>query len=287
MDGKKRRFVKTLGTSIVIVGAGIAGIPLGCKPGRPNEVDGGFYDIERLDPDTFKDLSEEETRALLDQIREAQEQDLDFIDSGADSAGLDSSGNDASEVSDSGGEKPRVPPGQAVLEAIPVLGQNPTPRSLENWRFHVRGEVQQELELSWNEFNQLQFIDQVSDLHCVTGWTVLDTQWRGVRVKHLLQLAGLTGKSNFVVFDCEHEYTTSIPISEAQKNNVLIGTELFGQALPQKYGGPARGLVPDKYLYKSGKWVMGLRVLESDELGFWETKGYSNTADPWTEDRYA
>ncbi|MBM4371657.1 MAG: molybdopterin-dependent oxidoreductase, partial [Deltaproteobacteria bacterium] len=140
---------------------------------------------------------------------------------------------------------------------------------------------------TWEEFQKLPAVDQVIDFHCVTGWTVLNLPTRGVPVKSLLALAQPTAAAGFVVFDCEHGYTTNIDLAEAMKDNVHIELFLWGAPLPDKYGGPARGRVPDRYGYKSGKWVTGLRVLAADEPGFWETKGYSNTADPWTEDRYA
>ena len=182
---------------------------------------------------------------------------------------------------------PRLPPGQHLVETQPVLGSNPDPRSIESWTFYVKGEVEQELEFTWAEFNELDSIEQVSDFHCVTTWSMFDIPWGGVRVSTLLAIAGLTDKARHVVFDCEQGYTTNMDLEEVLKDNVLIATRRFGEDLPAKYGGPARGLIPDRYGYKSGKWVIGLRVLAVDEPGYWETKGYSNTALPWEEDRYS
>ena len=125
------------------------------------------------------------------------------------------------------------------------------------------------------------------DVHCVTRWSVLDVPWKGVLLSNLLALARPKKAAQFLVFDCEQGYSTNISLTEAAKNNVMLANELFGEALPHQHGGSARGLVPDLYFYKSGKWLTGLRILAKDEPGFWETRGYSNTADPWKEDRYS
>jgi DMSO/TMAO reductase YedYZ molybdopterin-dependent catalytic subunit len=63
-------------------------------------------------------------------------------------------------------------------------------------------------------------------------------------------------------------------------------TEWEGKPLPREHGGPARMLVPHLYFWKSAKWVEGLRVMDHDEPGFWESNGYHNRGDPWKEQRY-
>jgi DMSO/TMAO reductase YedYZ molybdopterin-dependent catalytic subunit len=68
---------------------------------------------------------------------------------------------------------------------------------------------------------------------------------------------------------------------------VILAYELHDKPLPAEHGGPLRLVVPKKYAYKSAKWVRRLRFTRDQELGFWETRGYSNTADPWKEERYA
>jgi DMSO/TMAO reductase YedYZ molybdopterin-dependent catalytic subunit len=49
---------------------------------------------------------------------------------------------------------------------------------------------------------------------------------------------------------------------------------------------PGRMVVPKLYFYKSAKWLNGLEFLREDRPGFWESNGYSNSADPWKEERY-
>jgi DMSO/TMAO reductase YedYZ molybdopterin-dependent catalytic subunit len=45
--------------------------------------------------------------------------------------------------------------------------------------------------------------------------------------------------------------------------------------------------VPHLYFWKSAKWVAGLRFMEKDQRGFWESAGYNNHGDPWKEERYS
>ena len=76
-----------------------------------------------------------------------------------------------------------------------------------------------------------------------------------------------------------------MPISETQKENVILAHSFFGKKLPQEHGAPVRVLIPDRYLYKSAKWLEAIKVTSQDEPGFWETQG-CNSADPWKEERY-
>ncbi len=258
MEQSKRRFLKFMGKGFVVLGSGLIGLPLGACSSDP-----AYEDLQDLGPDLLTDARVEEMTAAEVEAFVAE------VDAAAGDVG------------------PRLPPGQHLVETQPVLGSNPDPRSIESWTFYVKGEVEQELEFTWAEFNELDSIEQVSDFHCVTTWSMFDIPWGGVRVSTLLAIAGLTDKARHVVFDCEQGYTTNMDLEEVLKDNVLIATRRFGEDLPAKYGGPARGLIPDRYGYKSGKWVIGLRVLAVDEPGYWETKGYSNTALPWEEDRYS
>ena len=241
--------------------AGLAGAD--SDAGRTGDV-GGTQDVAAQDFAT-QDMSPQEIEDFVAEVDTAAEDLRDDFDSGDPS---------------------RIPPGQHAVESFPVLGSNPDPATQEAWRLTVSGEVETPLELTWTEFEALPQVDLTCDIHCVTGWTLLNVSWAGVAVSHLLSLAQTNDNARFVVFDCENGYSTSIPIEEALKPNVLVATKLFGSPLPTEHGGLARGLVPDLYFYKSGKWVTGLRVLEQDELGFWESRGYSNSADPWNEERY-
>ena len=93
-------------------------------------------------------------------------------------------------------------------------------------------------------------------------------------------------EARYVTVVAEGYYTTSLPLEDLLEDDVLLAFRLDGKPLEPEHGGPLRLVVPKKYAYKSAKWVRKLRFTEEQELGYWETRGYSNTADPWKEERY-
>jgi DMSO/TMAO reductase YedYZ molybdopterin-dependent catalytic subunit len=81
-------------------------------------------------------------------------------------------------------------------------------------------------------------------------------------------------------------YTTNVPLEEALKEDVLLVHGADGGPLPVEHGGPVRMITPQLWAWKGAKWVKALEVLVGDRRGFWEERGYSNTAHPWRNDRY-
>jgi DMSO/TMAO reductase YedYZ molybdopterin-dependent catalytic subunit len=182
----------------------------------------------------------------------------------------------------------RVPPGQYIVSDFPVLSAGPTPRPrLDQWTFSIEGLVREPARWSWEEFLQLPAQTVVADIHCVTKWTKLDTQWVGVSVDTLLEHADLDRRAQYVTAFCDGGYTTNLPLPDIINGQAYIVYQYAGQPLAPEHGGPARLLVPHLYLWKSAKWVRGLRLLEQDRPGFWESLGYNNHGDPWKEERYS
>ena len=85
---------------------------------------------------------------------------------------------------------------------------------------------------------------------------------------------------------CDGGYVTNLPLADVTSNKAWIVDTYDGAPLPLEHGGPVRLLVPHLYFWKSAKWVRGLRVVEDDQPGFWESLGYHNYGDPWKEQRY-
>jgi DMSO/TMAO reductase YedYZ molybdopterin-dependent catalytic subunit len=159
----------------------------------------------------------------------------------------------------------------------------------DKWAFTVDGEVENPVKLSWLQFQQLPKIRSVSDFDCVTGWTKFNNTWEGVTFRQIAQLVKPNTKARYATIECYGDpvYTTSLPLQDLMRDDVLFAYGLDGKPLSPQHGGPLRLVVPKKYAYKSAKWVNRVRFTETQELGFWETRGYSNAADPWTNDRYA
>lgn len=186
-----------------------------------------------------------------------------------------------------GETNPRVPPNQRVASHFPVLHYGGVPRfDPKTWDFRVEGLVQNPIRLSYEEFLKLPKTVSMSDFHCVTGWSRLDNKWEGALFKTICDLVKPLQEAKYVTIACEGEYTTSLSLKDLLDPDVLLAYRLDDKPLSGEHGGPLRLVVPKKYAYKSAKWVRNLRFTEKQELGFWETRGYSNTADPWKEERY-
>jgi DMSO/TMAO reductase YedYZ molybdopterin-dependent catalytic subunit len=108
-----------------------------------------------------------------------------------------------------------------------------------------------------------------------------------VSFSHLAEIARLKPSARFATIDCLRGYTTSLPVNELIQDDVLLAYRLDDMELPREHGGPLRLVVPQKYGYKSAKWVIRIKFTEFQELGYWESRGYSNTANPFTNDRYS
>jgi DMSO/TMAO reductase YedYZ molybdopterin-dependent catalytic subunit len=185
------------------------------------------------------------------------------------------------------GPSERIPPGQYLTSDFPVLSAGPTPHTpLEQWSFEIKGLVKQPVRWSWGEFQKLPTRSFTVDIHCVTKWSKLDTQWEGVSVDALLEAVDIDPKAQFMVAYCDGGYTTNMPLQDVTGGKAFVGFQYNGMPLRPEHGGPARLVVPHLYFWKSAKWVRGLNLIEKDEPGFWESLGYNNHGDPWKEERY-
>jgi DMSO/TMAO reductase YedYZ molybdopterin-dependent catalytic subunit len=182
--------------------------------------------------------------------------------------------------------RPRLPPGQRVLKAWRPMGGEPGDPSLAQLRLKVHGEVEAPYTLTYAELLALPQVTRSVDVHCVTGWSVMDAKVTGVTLSELASRAKPKPSARHVIFEAAHGYTSNVPLREALAPNVMVARELNGAALPRTHGGPLRALVPDLYFWKSAKWLTGIRFVTRDEPGYWETRGYHNHADPWREERY-
>jgi DMSO/TMAO reductase YedYZ molybdopterin-dependent catalytic subunit len=179
----------------------------------------------------------------------------------------------------------RLPPGQYYESGFPVLTAGPTPRiEPGEWGFRLDGMVGREREWTWDEFHELPFETVPCDIHCVTKWSKLGTNFGGVSVDTLLE--GVEPQGEYAMAFSYGGYTTNLPLADLTGGKAWVVTEHEGEPLAREHGGPARLLVPHLYFWKSAKWVAGLRVMDNNEPGFWELNGYHIRGDPWKEERY-
>jgi DMSO/TMAO reductase YedYZ molybdopterin-dependent catalytic subunit len=183
----------------------------------------------------------------------------------------------------------RIPPGQVLTEKFPVLhfGRVPDYGDLSGWDFRVWGEVEEPFNLRWAEFRALPVREVTLDVHCVTRWSKLDTTWEGVQLSHIAEVAQLKPSARHVLFHSEAGYTANVPLEIAMQPDCILAWHYGGAPMTPEHGYPLRAIVPGRYFWKSAKWLRGVEFLDRDQLGFWERNGYSNSADPWKEERYS
>jgi len=183
---------------------------------------------------------------------------------------------------------PVVPIGQTLTTKWPVLDLGFHPDiTTDRWRLKIDGAVEHPVILTWKEFISLPQTQDTSDFHCVTTWSKLDMRWIGVS---MLDLAGLVQpKDNATHILCHgyDTYTTNLSLEEALKPDVLLVHTFDGKPLAKEHGGPCRMITPQLYAWKGAKWIKRIEFLTRDQQGFWEERGYSNTAYPWRNDRYS
>jgi DMSO/TMAO reductase YedYZ molybdopterin-dependent catalytic subunit len=184
---------------------------------------------------------------------------------------------------------PKEPPGQNVFEKRewPVLdlGLETPDVAPERWRLTVDGAVERPLALSFADLLALPQVEEESDFHCVTGWSIMDLCFTGVRLETLLALARPIDAATHLMAHASDGYSTNLPLEEAAKPDVLLVHGVEGGPLPREHGGPVRIVVPELLAWKGAKWVSRLELMTEDRRGYWEIRGYSNTAHPWRDDR--
>jgi DMSO/TMAO reductase YedYZ molybdopterin-dependent catalytic subunit len=139
-------------------------------------------------------------------------------------------------------------------------------------------------EWNWEQFHELPSLTIPCDIHCVTKWSKLGTSFAGVSVDVLLE--GVEPRGGYAMVYSYGGYTTNLAIDDITGGRAWVVTEFEGEPLAAEHGGPARLLVPHLYFWKSAKWVAGIRVMDHEEPGFWESNGYHIRGDPWKEQRY-
>jgi DMSO/TMAO reductase YedYZ molybdopterin-dependent catalytic subunit len=191
------------------------------------------------------------------------------------------------DVAAKGFDPSRLPPGQYLTDRFPVLhvGEVPSYEPGE-WSLSIGGLVDNPYVLTFEELTALPSITLTTDIHCVTKWSKFDTVWRGVRVRDLLDTAGVQANATHIMGHAEFGYTANLPLVDATLDESLVVWEFDNAPIEPIHGGPVRLLVPNLYFWKSPKWLRGIEVRDSDQPGFWERNGYHMYGDPFLEQRH-
>jgi DMSO/TMAO reductase YedYZ molybdopterin-dependent catalytic subunit len=149
----------------------------------------------------------------------------------------------------------------------------------ETYRLRVEGLVQRPLSLALADLQTLPVAEQISDFHCVTGWTVEDVRWRGVRIRDVLAGAGpLPSGAALSFVSAERPYVDSLALEQALLPDVMLAWGMDGRPLERAHGAPLRLVMPRMYGYKNVKWVERIVVTREPFVGYWEQRGYDRDA---------
>jgi DMSO/TMAO reductase YedYZ molybdopterin-dependent catalytic subunit len=190
---------------------------------------------------------------------------------------------------------PQLPVGQHGVKNWPVLDLGEQPEiPLDTWKLEVGGLVENPYTLTWDQFLALPQAEDISDFHCVTTWSRFDNHWGGVAFATIAEHAVPRPEARFILctgYDFMPgsyiPYTVNVPLARALDADVLLVHSWEGKPLPREHGGPCRMITPKLYAWKGAKWIRKIEFLAEDRKGFWEKRGYSNSAEPWFNDRYA
>ncbi len=147
------------------------------------------------------------------------------------------------------------------------------------WRLDVGGLVERPLSLTYRQLRALPRVSQVSTFHCVTGWTVHNVHWGGVRIHDLLAAAKPRAGAQALRFvSLEKPYVDYLTLEQASLADVLLAYEMDGKPLPREHGAPLRLVIPDMYGYKNVKWLDRIELVPQAGSGYWEDLGYDRDA---------
>ena len=187
-------------------------------------------------------------------------------------------------------QQPPLPPGQHVPRTLPVLHYGPVPTfHRQTWDLRIFGATESgaESRLRWDDVEAMPVRDVTADFHCVTKFTVPGICWAGIPATEVLRRFPPAAAATHVMVWADFGYSANISISDFVADDTLLATHCGPERLSPEHGFPLRLVVPHLYAWKSVKWVRAIEYLTADRRGFWEERGYHNTADPWREQRYS
>ena len=158
--------------------------------------------------------------------------------------------------------------------------KGPQQVDIESYNLKISGLVSEPQTFTYDEVvGDYQSYQKVVTLDCVEGWSV-KILWEGVLVRDLIMEAGPQPETKVVIFHAYDGYTTSLPIDYIIDNDILMAYKMNGVTLPPERGFPFELVAESKWGYKWIKWLTEIEL--SSDLnyrGFWESRGYSNSAD--------
>jgi DMSO/TMAO reductase YedYZ molybdopterin-dependent catalytic subunit len=179
-----------------------------------------------------------------------------------------------------------VGPAESLVPLLPtggwriytVSGSMPT-FDRATWRLDVGGLVEKPVSLTYAHLRALPRAEQISTFHCVTGWTVKNVHWGGVRISDVFDLVHPVPAAAALQFvSAEKPYVDYLTLEQVRLHDVMLAYEMNGKPLPREHGAPLRLIIPEMYGYKNVKWLEGINLVSKPEDGYWEQLGYDRDA---------
>jgi DMSO/TMAO reductase YedYZ molybdopterin-dependent catalytic subunit len=149
----------------------------------------------------------------------------------------------------------------------------------KTWRLEIGGLVKKPRSFTYDDLLALPRAHQVNDFHCVTGWTVRNVRWSGVRFSHLLDQVEPLPQAKAIRFvSLEQPYNDSLSLGQLHLPDVMLALEMDGKPLTRPHGSPARVVIPEMYGYKGVKWLTRIELVAHQPTGYWEGLGYDQNA---------
>ena len=165
-----------------------------------------------------------------------------------------------------------------IFENWPVRTVDPQELNwiLSNWQLTVDGMVDEPGVFTFTDLFKLPRQDQITDFHCVEGWSIPDVPWNGVHLSELLALVKPHSSATHITFHTINEtYNESLPLEVALEPRTLLAYGINCATLPLDHGFPLRLVVPRLLAYKSPKYVYRIELTDKAVSGFWVQRGYS------------
>ena len=170
------------------------------------------------------------------------------------------------------------------LASISAFRENsikgPQEIDVESYTLRITSLVTNSKNYTYDEVvNKHQHYKKVVTLDCVEGWSVT-ILWEGVLVRDLLAEAEPLANAEVIIFHAYDGYTTSLSVDYIMDNDILIAYKMNDVILPPERGFPFQLVAESKWGYRWIKWITEIELSDdANYRGYWESRGYSNSAD--------
>ncbi len=184
--------------------------------------------------------------------------------------------------------KKRIPPGQIIITGFPVRTAESSLAHIDpdRWSLSITGLVDNDIIIPFKEIQSMKLSEVKSDFHCVEKWSIPDNRWKGVKIKNLFNKISIKPEARFAMVYSWGGYDSDIDLDALLHENTILAWERNGKPIEPEHGYPLRLIIPDRYAYKSVKWVVEIELMSEDTPGYWERRGYHMRADVWAQERF-